>query len=120
VWRDEARRGTAARAHRVLMKAYACFRASRGERAHVRFLTARRWIFTALAFARRGEIREAAIHVAYALRWHPLGALQGAATVIARTLTALRLRPTVEEHPRVEESDPAGLRLGEQVEKTRA
>jgi glycosyltransferase involved in cell wall biosynthesis len=95
VWRDEARPGSARRAHRILSRAYELFRAGNGNRSHrarVRIETARRWTFAAIAFARRGELREAAIHIAYALRWHPRGVLKGVMMWTTRMLTARRLR----------------------------
>jgi len=95
VWCEDARREAAPRAHQLLTRAYALFRtttANRSDRRLVRVLTARRWTLAAAAFARTGEIREAAIHVAYAWRWHPLGFLAGVATLATRFLTALRLR----------------------------
>lgn len=80
VWRTEGRAGSARRAHRVLSRAYALFCAGNAERSHrtrVRTETARRWTVAAIAFARRGALAEAAMHVFYALRWHPRGVGEG-------------------------------------------
>ena len=76
VWRAEGRVGLAPRAHALLSEAHCRFMESKSNRPHgrrVRFETARRWVLSAKTLAKNGALIEAARHVAYGLRWHPLG-----------------------------------------------
>lgn len=90
VWLQECRRGSSGSANRVLREAYSRFRSSEENRRLVRIETARRWLRSATVFARRGELIEAARHIALAISWL------------------------------VEQREAAGLILGEQIEETRA
>jgi hypothetical protein len=92
MWLQEAHTGVAATGHRVLSEAYARFAAAEpnvGYRRRVRRITAARWAISAITLMRRGALAEAAHHLFYVLRWHPLGLADGAAFVAERSLVRL-------------------------------
>jgi glycosyltransferase involved in cell wall biosynthesis len=96
VWERRGLAGVADTAHRVMREAYA--RCATGEpdrsmRRRARRVTAGRWALSALDFLQRGAVAEAASHLVYSLRWHPLGFLTAVNSVAERL--ALRVHRRV-------------------------
>jgi glycosyltransferase involved in cell wall biosynthesis len=95
VWRAEGRPGFAAGAERMLREAYARFvadGASGRDRRRARLETGMRWFRAALVLARTGDVAEAARHLVFGLRWHPLVLAVGARFVISRMSVRLYRR----------------------------
>jgi glycosyltransferase involved in cell wall biosynthesis len=95
IWRHEGRTGVAAIGNRVLCEAFTRFTAAEPDPSlhlRVRRITAYRWLLSATMLVRLHAFAEAALHLGYALLWHPFSPGDGAARLTERMFVRVRRR----------------------------